>query len=140
MTPNTDFLNLISLDPVDKIVHQGEVTITNDGATLFPEESKIVTATATNPYGKAVFARARWTVDGGASWQSMDSRIMFQYQDLDLGATLYGLRAAISIGCSDSSVHFRTANGYHGNVSAGAYSPTSQTFTIQYALFEDLPV
>lgn len=137
MEPNTATLNFLSLDPIDKIVSQGEITINNDGSTTFPDEAKIVTATATNPYGKAVLARARWSVDGGTSWQSIDSRLMFQYDDS--GTTLYGLRAAISVGCSDGSVYFRTANGYHGDVSLGVYTSNSQTFTIQYALFEDVP-
>lgn len=136
MHPDVSFLNILSLDPVDKIVDQDEITIINDGATTFPDEARIVTDTKPNPYGKAVFVRARWSVDGGASWQSIDSRLMFQYDDS--GTTLYGLRAGISVGCSNASVHFRTANGYHGDVS-GTYTPISQTFIIQYALFEDIP-
>lgn len=137
MSPDTDLLNFLSLDPIDKIVYEHEVTIVNDGATSFPEDAKIVTSSEANPYGKAVFARARWSVDGGSSWQDIDSRLMFEYTDS--GNTLYGLKAAMSIGCDDNTVHFRTANGLHGDVVAGAYTPTSLTFIIQYALFEAVP-
>lgn len=137
MPIDTDLLSFLSSDPIDKIVHEDEITIVNDGVTSFAQEAKIVTSTKVNPYGKAVLARARWSIDGGSSWQSIDSRLMFQYTDS--GVTLYGLRAAISIGCSSNNVHFRTANGLHGDVVAGVYTPTSQTFIIQYALFEDTP-
>lgn len=131
-------LNFYSGNPIDKVVYEGSVTIVNDGATSFPEEAKIVTSTQTNPYGKAVLARARWSVDGGSSWQNLNSRLLYGFTNA--GTTQWGLKAAISIGCSSSQVHFRTANGYHGDVVAGAYTPTSQTFLIEYALFEDVPV
>jgi len=140
MTVDRSKLNYFSQDPIDKIVQESEVTIVNDGdtaGTTGAQSAKIVTSTATNNYGKAVLTRARWSVDGGNSWNDLDARLMFEYTDS--GVTLYGLRAGVSVGCSSSSVHFRTANGYHGNVSGGAYTPTPQTFIIQYALFEDVP-
>lgn len=140
MTVDLTKLAFSSEYPIDKIVQEGEVTVVNDGnttATTGAQSAKIVTSTTTNNYGKAVLARARWSIDSGVSWNDIDARLMFEYTDS--GFTLYGLRAAISIGCSSTSVHFRTANGYHGNVSGGAYTPTSQTFIIQYVLFEDVP-
>jgi hypothetical protein len=133
--------------PIDKIVHyepDNTTSVVNDGVTSnSPQTAKIVTGSAANPYGTRCFVRARWSVDGGTSWQTLDSRLTFSFTITAPGptvTTLTGLRAGLSIGVSDSTVHFRTANGYHGDVSDDgvtySYTPTSQTFTIQYALFE----
>ena len=49
------------------------------------------------------------------------------------------VNSAISIGCSNSTITFRTANGKHGNVTntvSPVYTPTSRTFLIQYTLME----
>lgn len=140
---NIDLLSLFSGHPIDKIVAPpGETIVTNDGTSLYYDEAKIVTASLPNPYGKRVFARARWSVDNRSSWQMLDSRLTYAYSITSFGFTtaLTGLRAGISIGVSDAGLHFRTANGYHGNVTDNGidyvYTPISQTFIIQYALFE----
>lgn len=145
--PSLDKLSFFSKHPIDKVVQEGEVTIVNDGDTTPTEDyqqAKIVTATQANNYGRACLARVRWSIDGGTNWQGLENRIVyiFNYNNTDLGFTqdLKGLDSAISVGCSDSLVYFRTANGRHGNVvddgTTITYTPTSRTFLIQYALYE----
>lgn len=147
-------LQFFSNDPIDKIVQQGEISITNDGNTTTtgtstgPQTAKIVEDTAPNNYGKAALARFRWSVDGGTNWQGMEAELLFTFTitltDIPVTSSpMQGLEAAMSIGCDDSTITFRTANGAHGNVSrlstagsATGYTPTSQTFLIQYALYE----
>lgn len=135
-------LDFLSTDPIDKIVQQGTVTVTNDGATnQAPQTSKIVESTVTNNYGKAVFCRYMWSVDG-TNYNGADTHLVYSYTLTNGGgsSTLGGLKAAVSVGVSASTITFRTANGLHGNVSDDGvtytYTPTSQTFTIKYALFE----
>lgn len=135
-------LDFLSADPIDKIVATGSVTVTNDGATnQAPQTAKIVENSITNPYGKAVFCRYIWSVDG-VNFNSPESHLVYTYTDTTPGgsSTLAGLQAAVSVGVSSTSIIFRTANGYHGNVSDNGttytYTPNSQTFTIKYALYE----
>ena len=143
MSVDTSKLNFITRHSIDKVVQQGTVTIVNDGATTSATESKIVTETVPNDYGRAALARCRWRVDGG-SWQGMTSQMVytFTYTDSTIPSSdsTPGLKAAISIGCDDNFVYFRTANGLHGDVtyngSTESYTPTSQTFEIEYALYE----
>lgn len=143
-----------SNDPIDKIVQQGEVTIVNDGnttstgTTTGPQAGRVVSSTTTNTYGRAALARARWSIDGGTSWQSLETEIIYGFTITftDIPVTSDPLKAidsAITVGCTDSTVYFFTVNGKHGNVSrtSGApndtgYTPTSRTFTIQYVLYE----
>lgn len=143
-----------SRHPIDKIVQQGTISITNDGNTTTSgtgggeQRAKIVEQTTTNNYGRAALARFRWSVDGGTNWQGMDAQLLFGFTITftDFGFTtdpIQGLRAACSIGVSDSTIIFRTANGYHGNVTTTTaspvgtgYTPISQTFLIEYALYE----
>lgn len=132
-----------SFDPIDKVVQEGEVTIVNDGDTIGTTgeftEAKIVESTATNTYGRAGLIRARWSVDGGTNYQALESELVYSFDLTDIGTTIPGLDAAVSIGCSDSTITFRTANGKHGNVTGTGpftYTPTSQTFLIEYALYE----
>lgn len=135
-------LDFLSADPIDKIVAQGMVTVTNDGATnQAPQTAKIVESTITNPYGKAVFCRYIWSIDS-TNYNSPTSHLVYSYTDTTPGgsSTLAGLKAAVSVGVSNSSIIFRTANGYHGDISDDGttytYTPISLTFTIKYALFE----
>jgi hypothetical protein len=150
---NKDLLHFLSTDPIDKIVQQGEITIVNDGNTTTSgtgtgeQTARIVSDTVPNSYGRAGLVRARWSIDGGTNWQSLETEIVYTFTltitDIPLTDTLSGLDSAISIGCSDSTITFRTANGRHGNVSilstdpiGTGYTPTSRTFIIQYALYE----
>lgn len=130
---------------IDKIVDAGTISIVNSGATTqAPQTSHIVQDTIPNIYGDKVFARARWSVDGGDNWQNLKTRLVYNFTLTftpgPSDSTLSGLQAAISIGANESTIYFVTANGYHGNVSDdGAtytYTPTSQTFLIEYTLFE----
>ena len=145
---NLDNLSVSNFNPIDKIVQQGEITIVNDGDTGTEyQTAKIVSGTVTNDYGRAGFVRARWSIDGGTNWQGLESKLTYVFtlntEPGDLGhptsVQLSGLDSAISIGCSDSTITFRTANGRHGAVTGlntPTYTPTSRTFLIQYALFE----
>lgn len=147
MTVDRTKLQFYSGDPIDQIVQEGEVTIVNDGATSDYQAAKVVESTATNTYGRAGLIRARWSIDSGSSWQSLDSQLIYSFTITTvpgdpghpLTATLPGLDSAISIACSNSTITFRTANGRHGNVTGittPSYTPTSRTFIIQYALYE----
>lgn len=147
--PNRNKLNFFTGDPVDKIVYEGTVTITNDGATSqSPQTAKIVESRIANPYGKKALCRFVYSVDGGVSFNGQDAHLAYTFTitvippspGAGFSTTLGGLRAAASIGVSASEIIFRTANGYHGNVTDNgtvyAYTPTSQDFIIKYALFE----
>jgi hypothetical protein len=147
-------LTKIGLDtryPIDKVVQQGTITLANDGNTTAHitsyQTAKITETTATNTYGRAGLVRAKWSIDGGTNWQSLDSELTYAFTVTSvpgdpghpISTTLSGLDAAVSIGCSDSTLTFRTANGGHGNVTGiitPSYTPTSRTFIIKYALYE----
>lgn len=138
-----DLLSFISSSSIDKIVHHDTITIVNDGNTSSQagtyQTAKIVTGTATNPYGRACLARARWSINGGSTWQAMEAKLVYTFTLSSFGVVLNGLDSAISVGCSDSTVYFRTANGRHGNVGGSpptSYTPTSRTFLIEYWLYE----
>ncbi len=148
-----DLLSFSTNNSIDKIVQQGTISIVNDGNTtntgtnVGPQVAKIVEDTATNSYGRATLCRFRWSVDGGTSWQGMEAELLFvfsiTYTDIPITLSrLQGLKAAVSVGVSDSTITFRTANGFHGNQSTttgspnAGYTPTSQTFQIEYALYE----
>lgn len=128
----------------DKIVlTPATETVVNSGATnQSPQTALVVEKRIANPYGKACFVRYRWSVDGGANWQGQLGRLNFSFTLTTPGGSgvLPGLQAAVSIGCSDIEIIFRTASGYHGNVSDNGvtytYTPISQTFLIEYSLFE----
>lgn len=148
LADNLNNLSFSSFNPIDKIVQEGEITIVNDGDTGTEyQTAKIVSDTVANDYGRAGFVRARWSIDGGTNWQGLESQLTYVFtlntEPGDLGhptsTQLSGLDSAISIGCSDSTITFRTANGRHGTVTGSntpTYTPTSRTFIIQYALFE----
>lgn len=148
LVDNLDDLSFVSFNDIDKIVQQGEIEIVNDGDTgTVHQSAKIVSDTVTNDYGRAGLVRARWSIDGGTNWQGLESQLLYTYtintEGGDPGhpasATLSGLDSAISIGCSNSTITFRTANGRHGTVTGTvtpSYTPTSRTFTIQYTLME----
>lgn len=138
-----DELVTISDYSQDKIVDHDTITIVNDGDTTGMthtwQQAKVVTDTRPNAYGRAALMRARWSIDGGATWQALESVLTYTFSLSSLGITLNGLASAISVGCSDSTIYFRTANGRHGNVSGNpptGYTPTSRTFIIEYWLYE----
>lgn len=149
-----NLLSFFSEHPIDKIVEINEISIVNDGNTTGSgsgtgdSTARIVSESIANPYGRAALVRAKWSIDGGNNWQALEARLNYAFTITitDFGVTsppLRGLQAAISIGCSDSSIIFRTANGYHGNVSrtfaapaTSGYTPISQTFLIKYWVYE----
>jgi hypothetical protein len=146
--PSLNDISFISQDPIDKIVQQGEISIVNNGTTSPAyQTAKIVSSTVANDYGRAGFIRARWSIDGGTNWQGLESQILYVFNVATVSGNpghpsntnLSGLDSALSIGCSDSTITFRTANGKHGNVTntvSPVYTPTSRTFLIQYTLME----
>lgn len=149
MNPNRNKLNFFTGDPVDKIVAEGTITITNDGATSqAPQTAKIVEQRIANPYGKKALCRFVYSVDGGASFNGQDAHLAYTFTitlvppspGAGIVVTLGGLKAGVSIGVTASEIIFRTANGLHGNVTDNGtvytYTPTSQDFIIKYALFE----
>lgn len=138
-----DLLSFLSEHPIDKIVHHDTITIVNDGDTSGQvgtfQTAKIVTDTRPNPYGRAALMRARWSINGGSTWQALESKLVYTFTLTSFGVILNGLDSAISVGCSDSTIYFRTANGRHGNVGGSppsSYTPTSRTFLIEYWLYE----
>lgn len=137
-------LNFASRFPIDMIVQSGEITITNDGDTTSQtgtfNSAKIVQQTAANTHGAPTLARARWSIDNRANWQSMEAKLIYTFAINPLGVTGAGLDSAISIGTDSSLIYFRTANGRHGDISNAdttpTYTPTSRTFIIQYWMYE----
>jgi hypothetical protein len=143
LVDNLDNITFASKYPIDKIVQEGEITIVNNGDTSAQtgtyQTAKIVEDTVANNYGRAGLIRARWSIDGGTNWQSLDSNLLYTFTLTSFGVTLSGLDSAISIACNDTTITFRTANGRHGNVGGSppsTYTPTSRTFLIEYALYE----
>lgn len=145
---NLDALAFLAKYPIDKIVQHDTIEIVNDGDTGQDYYwAKIVTAAVINEYGRAGLVRARWSIDGGATWQALDSRIVYAYTVSTVAGnpghpastTARGLDSGISVGCSDQFIYFRTANGKHGNVTntvSPNYTPVSRTFLIEYWLYE----
>lgn len=140
MNPDRNSLTFFSNDPIDKIVMEpDDITIVNDGVTSDYAAAKIVESTTPNTYGRAGLVRARWSIDGGVSWNNLEAQIIYTYLITAAGADFQGLDSALSIGCSDSMITFRTANGKHGTVDGigpFTYTPVSRTFLIQFALYE----
>lgn len=148
MTADLTKLGFHSQHPIDKIVQEGEITIVNDGDTGTDYYwANIETDSTPNTYGRAGLIRARWSIDGGSNWQSLDSVIGYTYTvETEAGdpghpadTTTQGLDSAISIGADDNFIYFRTANGKHGTVtgtSTPSYTPTSRTFIIQWWMYE----
>lgn len=146
-------LNFYSGDAIDKIVHEDTVTYTNDGNTTTSgtnngdQSAKIQNDTIPNPYGKKAFVRFKWSTDA-TNFNGAEARIIYgftiTFTDIPVTSSpLQGLSAAVAIGVSASTITFQTANGLHGNSSrtslassSTGYTPTSQTFTISYALYE----
>lgn len=145
MSVDRNKVNFFTGDPIDQIVYQDTISIVNDGATSSSQSAKIVTQNITNPYGKKALVRFVYSVDG-VDFQPEDAHLVYTYtitiSSIPITQTMGGLRAAVSVGVSDTEIKFRTANGYHGNstrVNPGDpenYTPISQTFTIKYSIFE----
>lgn len=124
-----------SLHPIDKVVVEGTITITNDGNSGDYQTAKIESTTVGNPYGAKCLVNFSWSVDG-TNFNGPDARLVYQYTVTPPGSILAGLRGAVSVGVSATEIKFRTANNYHGNVAGISFTPISQTFTIKYALYE----
>lgn len=152
MTVDTTRLNFYNGYPIDKVVYTNTIIVVNDGNTTTTgtndqsQAAKIVTSTIANPYGRACFVRYKWAING-TNFNSGMAHLLFSFTKTitsipSTSSPQKGLQAAVSVGASDSTVYFRTANGLHGNVVVvnpadnDGYTPTSQTFTIKYALFE----
>lgn len=131
--PNRDVLEFYSNDPIDKIVLTDSITIVNDGNSGDYQSAKIVTQNIPNPYGKKCLVNFKWVEDSFSN-NTPDTRQYYGYT-AD-GAKLGGLSGAVSVGVSPTEIKFRTANGLHGNVTAGVFTPISRTFEISYALYE----
>lgn len=152
MLPDRDKLQFYSGDPIDKIVAPAvQRTITNNGSTSGQtgtwQTAKIVQQDFDNPYKKKCFVRGKWSIDGGATWNTFDAHLAYNFTIILTNPSQpsqagQGLLAAVSIGVSDTAVRIITANGHHGNVTvnlttnAQTYSPISHDFLIEYELFE----
>ena len=151
MNPDRDALQYYSGDPIDKVVAPAvQRTIVNDGntgGTFDWQTSKIVDGDYENPYGKQCFVRGKWSIDGGTTWNTFETHLIYSFTIFLINPVSpsqdgQNLKAAVSIAVSASSVKIRTANGFHGDVTvnigtgAQSYTPTSLTFLIEYELFE----
>ena len=149
--PDRDKLQFYTGDPIDKIVAPAvQRTIVNDGntgGTFDWQTSKIVTEDYANPYGEQCFVRGKWSIDGGTTWNTFETHLIYTFTILLINPVNpsqvgQNLKAAVSIGVSDSVVRITTANGDHGDVTvnigtgAQSYTPISHTFLIEYELFE----
>lgn len=149
MSVDRSKLIFYSGDPIDKIVGDIDpdiVQVTNSGATSNdPFAAKIVESTISNPYGKKCLVRFKWSIDD-SNFDSPKTHLYYLWTLSFTGGSeqLGGLKGAVSVGVSDSTITFRTANGDHGDASVTStvsgnvytYTPTSHTFYIQYVLFE----
>lgn len=146
VVPDRDKLNFFSPDSIDKILAQGDgVFIVNPGENAGATTARIVGLNIPNPAGQKGFVRYRWKTSA-TDWQKSNSRIPFGF-NFDASAVggppfnpLFGLKAAVSVGASDDEIKFLTANGWHNDVvlsggGAEIYTPTSQVFEIEWALF-----
>lgn len=151
--PTINYDNFVSLSGFshDKIVQQGtvaegtEVTIANpgqsSGSTANFAKYNIVQSTVDNNYGKPVFVRYRWSVDGGATWQGAKSSFPMTF---DLAGTqdTTAPDKRVSVGSDSDFIYFRTAsNGHDGDEWDGVgqswnNSPQSTTFIIEYWAYE----
>lgn len=153
MNPDRDKLTFYTGDPIDKIVapsvRRTIVNSGNTGGTTQWQTANIVQRDYDNPYGKKCFVRGKWSIDGGDTWNTFEAHLLFSFTIVitnpsQPSQTGSGLKAAVSIGVSDTSVRIVTANGDHGNVTVNAtsgaqsYSPISHTFLVEYELFEVL--
>ena len=152
MNPDRDKLQFYTGDPIDKIVATAvQKTIVNDGNTTGAlgtwQTAKIVSEDYVNPYGRQCFVRGKWSIDGGTTWNTFETHLRHTFTILLTNPVLpsqqgMGLKAAVSIGVSDTTVRIVTANGDHGNVTINigtgveSYTPTSHSFLIEYELFE----
>lgn len=143
--------------PIDKVVATGTTTIVNDGNTTNTgtntgsQTAKVTTTTIPNPYGKKCFCRFGWSIDGGVSFNTPDSHLVYgftiTFTDIPVTSSpLQALQAAVSVGVDANNITILTGNGYHGNQSelssqpnTVGYTPISLTFVIKYSLFEVLP-
>lgn len=143
--PNRDKLRFYSPDSIDKIVAKGKgVFVVNPGENANSTSARIVESRIPNPYKKRGFVRYRWKTNA-IDWQKSSTRVPFgfNFDASPVGGPafnpLYGLKAAVSVGASDTEIVFRTANGWHNDVTqtmgGEVYSPISQTFEIEWALF-----
>lgn len=151
-SPNVDNLSFDSQYPIDKIVDTGTVTIVNDGDTTATgsgtgdQSARVVSQSITNVYGKKALCRFSWAIDG-INFNALDTRMLFSFTitltNIPVTSSpLSGLQAGVSVGVSATSITFMTGNGLHGNSSrlstdptTKGYTPTPQTFTINYALY-----
>lgn len=150
MEPDRDKANFFSQDPADKVVIHNTITIVNDGDTTGMSGSnwllcKVATDSIPNTYGQKCLIRARWSIDGGTSWQGMRDKVAygFTYTHTPSSTVIsqVNIDGAISVGSSDDTIYFRTINGRHGNVTdngtTASYTPTSRTFLIEYWVYEN---
>ena len=153
MIPDRDDLQFYTGDPIDKIVAPAvQVSIVNNGDTggnMNWQTAKVVSVDYANPYGKQCFVRGKWSIDGGATWNTFETHLIDTFtinitNPSQPSQTGQGLLAAVSIGVSDEYVRVTTANGHHGNVTVNigtgnqTYSEISHTFLVEYELFEVL--
>lgn len=132
--------------PIDKAVAPEQTVIVVNSGNTAPNGSQtanIFSSTVANPYGKKCFVRYKWSIDN-SNFNSPLAHIDYTFNYTVPGpftSVLNGLKAAVSIGVSDTTVTFLTANGFHGNVTVDgsgneSYTPNSLTFFIQFILYE----
>lgn len=151
-------------DPIDKIVLQGQISVSNAGSVStntgydvnYPGMSGTSNSIA-NPYGRSAMVRYRWSVDGGATWSGQDSNMFYGYSvDGRVNgvhqewAPTASLRGMVAVGTTSSNIVFRTLSNYHTTsgiysnlvfspsvqVQWGGWSAISQNFIIQYWVYE----
>lgn len=137
--------------PEDKIVQQGTVsegtniTIVNPGQSSGSvgdfSKYNIASTSISNQYGKPVFIRYRWSVDGGTSRQGARSSFPMTF-NLDGTQLVDFPDKAVSVGSDATNIYFRTANvGHNGHTWNGgtetwSNTPVSATFIIEYWCYE----
>lgn len=157
-----DKLIMLSEHPLDKIVQTGEFTVSHGGAIATSDsfsvnypEVRIVESTATNTYGRAGFIRAVYSIDGGNSWEFIDSvkffvpTVSFSVDSVPVSSdpTVFN-RLNIGIGCDEGTIYVKVMGQYFtGNPTANlvtassittwsGWTASAQTVLIKYWLFE----
>lgn len=162
VTVNRDKAVFYSLDPIDKIVKSGTFTVEHGGAQALTTSSiqnfpdiRTVSDTEANDYGRAGFIRAVYSIDGGTSWQPVDSVSFFGFTEsfyidggFDSSYPLVGNRMQVAIGCDDTTIYVRAISDYFtGNTRVDLNNPytvsvysgwtaAAQTVLIRYWMFE----
>lgn len=163
--PVLDDLILLSRHSLDKIVtsgdfsesHAGALAYTGGGLVNYPD-IRTVTKTIQHDYGRAMFVRAVYSIDGGSSWQEANNistfgwTFTYQENGVPIPAGNFGVggpKMQLAVGCDTNNIYFRLIGNYFTystlimNVNTGTFTATisgwtasPQTVMVKYWAYE----